>query len=206
MPYIDAIQSVPATLQRYFRQPTGLSTLASLGVHGLLLTLLPVLPLASSNAEEPAIVDPVGVLELTASERSRLPNFSTPDSLVPVIPPSSAYPLPPNPYSTGLNQPPLSTFPISPRLPFPLITPTPLPRVQSRFPTPRNRSILPIPGAPPAICPIRRSLLPLLLRRPTLLRQFRPPKAQRAIVQMRPSLLCLQPLPVPPPLWIVRLS
>lgn len=154
MPYSDVLQSLPATLRQQLRQPTWLPTVASLGLHGLMLLVLPVLPLASSNAEEPAIIDPVSVLELTPGERDRLPDFSTSDQLLPAIPPGANL-YPPalsNPYSTGLNQPPFSTFPLNPR-PFSFITPTPLPSVQSRFPNPRNRSILPVPGAPRIVLP-----------------------------------------------------
>ncbi len=102
MSYASPIKSLPET----FRSSTSLAILASLGVHGLLWVVLPVIPF-SSKLVEPDSRRTVGLVELTPDEQSRLPQVSTsPPSLPPFgMEPSGLPTLPPAP-DANLLQPP----------------------------------------------------------------------------------------------------
>jgi hypothetical protein len=79
------IRSLP--LQKALHNPTCLSAIASLLVHGLLWGVLPILPLASAEPDEPEIQRQVGLIELTPEELSRLPDFAAaPSSIAPMVP------------------------------------------------------------------------------------------------------------------------
>ncbi len=69
-------------LPNWLRQPPAIALLASLGVHGLLFTLWPVLK--GPTIIEDVRRDPVGVVSLTPAEIARLP--ATPSSVGPVAP------------------------------------------------------------------------------------------------------------------------
>ena len=138
MSYLSLIKSLPEML----RQPTGIATVASLGVHGVLWVLLPILPLASKTTEA-EVQKPVQLVELTPAEINRLPNFATPQISLPPLPKSNNLypPLPPLqssnslpslgspfPSSSSLFAPPPSiSFAPSPALPFPAQLPPPPP-------------------------------------------------------------------------------
>src|SRR6476646_11174225 len=81
MSYGSFLKSLPQAL----RQPTGIATIASLGVHGLLWIVLPILPLASKTTESEAQRS-VQLVELTPAEQSRLPSFATPQLSLPHLP------------------------------------------------------------------------------------------------------------------------
>jgi len=114
MSYASLIKTLPTPL----RQPIGLAALGSLGIHGLLWTILPVLPLKSKPlaAQQPQTV---GVVELTPSEQSRLPQVAPspsaqqPSDLPPLPLESMPPPLPPE--SSVL--PPLPPSSVPPPLP-----------------------------------------------------------------------------------------
>lgn len=63
--------------QGMWRDPGTLAALASLGVHGLLFVVLPLLPDTAIQAPEPEIKRPVEVVELTPEEQKRLPDMAT---------------------------------------------------------------------------------------------------------------------------------
>ncbi len=120
-------------LPKILRQPTGLAILGSLGIHGIVLSILPVLqldspPLAAQSSRT------VRFVQLTPAEQSRLPqatpppsasqsnNLSTPQlSVLPPLPPAPNVIIPPEPqlgvtpsFSTsnpGSSAPPKITFP-----------------------------------------------------------------------------------------------
>ncbi|WP_146087186.1 hypothetical protein [Chroococcidiopsis sp. TS-821] len=97
------------TLPESFRSTNGMAAVASLGIHGLLLIVLPFLPYDSqlaANVQQRT----VGIVELTPEEQSRLPgassvpaalpSFATQPSPLPPLPPPPSFPvgaLPPLP-------------------------------------------------------------------------------------------------------------
>jgi len=138
------IKTLPATL----RSSTGLAILASLSIHGILLNVLQVLPidLLLGKVQSPRAV---GLVELTPSEQSLLPQVSKPPVTLPtfvtqssILPPLQPEPLP------RILQPPI----------------TKLPSVWSGLPPAPSRNNLsmaqsiPIPESPPSIAP---NLLPV---------------------------------------------
>ncbi|HEY9861407.1 MAG TPA: TonB family protein [Candidatus Obscuribacterales bacterium] len=143
MSYWSFIQSLPQAL----RQPSGIASIASIGLHGLLWIVLPILPLASKTTESEAQRS-VQIVELTPAEQSRLPSFATPQLSLPPLPqttnlfpslPSlqSSNSLPSSsssPYSLPLFPPPSTGFSFSP--PMPLPAPLELPTTQISIPDP----------------------------------------------------------------------
>ncbi|MUL37745.1 hypothetical protein [Gloeocapsopsis dulcis] len=101
--------SLTRVLPESFRSTNGLATVASLGIHGLLLIVLPFLPFDSqlaANIQQRT----VGLMELTPEEQSRLPGassvpaalppFAAQQSVLPPLPPPPPFPvgaLPPLP-------------------------------------------------------------------------------------------------------------
>ncbi|MFM7364144.1 MAG: hypothetical protein ACKO11_06510 [Cuspidothrix sp.] len=69
MSYVSVLKNIPEILS----QPTGIAAIASLGIHGAIALIVPLMPVnsnQSSNAESPKAV---GLMELTAADQSRLP-------------------------------------------------------------------------------------------------------------------------------------
>lgn len=129
MSYRSLIKSLPPTLRTLLRQPTYAAGLASVGIHGLLWFVLPLLPLNSSTPTEPEIQRTVSLVELSPAEQSRLPDFSTPQVTLPTIPdPSpdlySLSPLP-NSFSPIPTQPSTPSYPTFPSIPSFLPPPPP---------------------------------------------------------------------------------
>lgn len=114
--------SQPSFLQNLaqtLRQPTWIGTLASVGVHGLLWVILPVLPISSNTPEQERRT--VQLVELTPEELSRVPQFTQPQNLFPNNPIQGNI-LP----SSPLTQPSTLPPPIDPSLLYPLpINPPP---------------------------------------------------------------------------------
>jgi hypothetical protein len=74
MSYISLLKNVPEILS----QPAGIAAIASLGIHGAIAFLLPLMPVESAKSTKQAsITKPVGLAELTSSEQSRLPQVAT---------------------------------------------------------------------------------------------------------------------------------
>ncbi len=137
MYYASLIKNLPETLC----QPLSWATLASLGLHGLLWAVLPLLPLHFKSAEPQRTV---GLVALTQADQSRLPQVSTPPVNLPPLTTQSNVlpPLPLTPYPKLL-QPPLVNLPsVLPPLP-----PAPLGNNQSMT------QLVPIPGQPPNVLP-----------------------------------------------------
>lgn len=152
MSYWSFIKSLPIVL----RQPTGIATLASVGVHGLLWVVLPILPLSSKTTESEA-QRPVQLVELTPAEQSRLPSFAAPQISLPPLPKTTnLFPSLPSlqssnslpsasssPYNIPLFPPPPSGFSLSPALPLPApvgvpTTQIPIPDTPSTSEAPRS--------------------------------------------------------------------
>lgn len=106
MSYVSLFKTLPETLG----SSTSLAAIASLGIHGLLLAILPVLPFESKPSEPPQRT--VGLVELTPAEQSRLPQVATSDVTLPPFATQQS-PLPPLP-----PPPPIQTG-VFPSQPFP---------------------------------------------------------------------------------------
>lgn len=123
MSYASLIQ-IPEGL----RSSTSVAALASLGIHGLLWAVLPILPLDSTLDTQ---LRTVGLVELTPQEQSRLPQassgvvppptlppFATQQSALPPIPPAppsfpvgALPPMPPNGAIAALPPPGIQSLP-----------------------------------------------------------------------------------------------
>lgn len=91
-------------LQELWHNPSAVSALASLGLHGLLFLALPFLPYAAMKATEPEIQRSVDMVELSPEEQKRLPEFTT---LAPIeLPPIKDPPKTDNSGLFSLNTPP----------------------------------------------------------------------------------------------------
>ena len=160
MSHASLIQTLPAHL----RSSNGLATLASLGIHGLLLLSLPLLPL---DSKETYSQRNIGLVSLTPSEQSRLPQgateqvtlppFATQPSELPPLPPPPPFQsgiLPPLPPPPPIGNTSIYQYPSGNSLPQPPTLRVPSPPIQqysqptiSQFPV----SQLPNPPAPPQI-------------------------------------------------------
>lgn len=144
-------------LRRIGLNPSAIPALLSLGVHGLLFAILPVLPYAAFELTEPHDERSVDVVELTDDELSRLPDFSTAQIELPPIfqdspTNSSNLPLvplpnqPPNP--STFNSPLFPSSPWSSSITIPSFPPLPPPI--STAPPPRS-PVAPPPEAEPPV-------------------------------------------------------
>ncbi|MHC5610323.1 MAG: hypothetical protein ACYTXA_04695 [Nostoc sp.] len=118
MSYVSLLKNIPEILS----QPIGIAAIASLGIHGAIAMIVPLMPIDSSKPKETASSKTVGLLELSQADQNRLPqstpqvalqklpplvalsppNFSAPTGLSPLAPPpSSQLVLPPLPPSSN---------------------------------------------------------------------------------------------------------
>ena len=118
MSYVSLFKNIPELLS----QPIGIAAIASLGIHGAIAMIVPLMPMDSSKPKDTASSKTVGLLELSQADQSRLPqstpqiglqqlppiaplsapNFSAQTLLPPVAPaPSSQLILPPLPPSSN---------------------------------------------------------------------------------------------------------
>jgi hypothetical protein len=117
MSYVSLLRNIP----EFLSQPTGIAAIASLGIHGAIALLLPIVPIESKPKQEASSKSSVGLVELSQAEQNRLPQPGTPQSLqaqapvLPQVPPPnfatqsipSLPPMPPAAASTDLILPPL---------------------------------------------------------------------------------------------------
>ncbi|BDI15292.1 hypothetical protein ANSO36C_10940 [Nostoc cf. commune SO-36] len=118
MSYVSLLKNIPEILS----QPIGIAAIASLGIHGAIAMIVPLMPVDSNKPKETASSKTVGLLELSQADQNRLPqttpqiglqqlppiaplsapNFSTQAGLSPLAPPpSSQLVLPPLPPSSN---------------------------------------------------------------------------------------------------------
>ena len=143
MSYASLIKTLPETL----RSSTGKAALASLGIHGLLWVVLPVLPFDSKPVES-QLQRTVGLIELTPAEQIRLPQVSTSQVTIPPVA-TQASGLPPLPSASSLPPSVLPPLPPASSLPPGVLPPLPPPPVLN----------LPPSGVPPIYnYPLRASL------------------------------------------------
>ncbi|MBE8969265.1 hypothetical protein IQ277_24500 [Nostocales cyanobacterium LEGE 12452] len=118
MSYVSLLKNIPEILS----QPIGIAAIASLGIHGAIAMIVPLMPMESNKSKETASSKTVGLLELSQADQNRLPqstpqiglqqlppvaplaasNFSLQPGLTPLAPsPSSQLVLPPLPASSN---------------------------------------------------------------------------------------------------------
>ncbi|AVH72925.1 hypothetical protein [Nostoc sp. 'Lobaria pulmonaria (5183) cyanobiont'] len=118
MSYVSLLRNIPEILS----QPIGIAAIASLGIHGAIAMIVPLMPMESNKPKETASSKTVGLLELSQADQNRLPqstpqiglqqlppvaplaapNFSVQPGLTPLAPsPSSQLVLPPLPASSN---------------------------------------------------------------------------------------------------------
>jgi hypothetical protein len=118
MSYVSLLKNIPDILS----QPIGIAAIASLGIHGAIAMIVPLMPMDSNKPKETASSKTVGLLELSQADQNRLPqttpqvglqqlppiaplstpNFSAQNGLTPLPPsPSSQLILPPLPPSSN---------------------------------------------------------------------------------------------------------
>ncbi|MDZ8189211.1 MAG: hypothetical protein RMX96_30780 [Nostoc sp. ChiSLP02] len=121
MSYVSLLKTIPEILT----QPIGIAALASVGIHGAIAMIVPLMPIDSSKPNETASSKTVGLMELSQVDQSRLPqstqpqpqigiqqlppiaplsapNFNAQSALSPLAPPpSSQLVLPPLPPSSN---------------------------------------------------------------------------------------------------------
>jgi TonB family protein len=112
------VKGLPLVLQRLVHDPIGVSAIASLALHLPLLLLLPRLFSNTPGIEEPEPPSSVDVVELSPAEQQRVPEFQTPEIILPPLAQTpSALNITPLPKfsqpSTSTTLPPLPSAPSS---------------------------------------------------------------------------------------------
>jgi TonB family protein len=79
------VKALPLVLQRFAQDPIALSAIVSLALHLPLLLLLPRLFSSTPGLEEPELPSSIDVVELTTAEQQRVPNFQTPEIILPPL-------------------------------------------------------------------------------------------------------------------------
>jgi hypothetical protein len=69
MSYVSLLKNIPEV----FSQPTGIAAIASLGLHGAIALIVPLMPVNSSASSKTDSPKAVGLMELSAVDQSRLP-------------------------------------------------------------------------------------------------------------------------------------
>ncbi|MBF2008413.1 MAG: hypothetical protein IGS49_23955 [Chlorogloeopsis fritschii C42_A2020_084] len=86
MSYVSVLKNIPDFLS----QPTGVAALASVGIHGAIAFILPLVPMVSKPKEATSSPRTVGLVELNQAEQNRLPQTSTAEAIQqPQLPPQS---------------------------------------------------------------------------------------------------------------------
>lgn len=76
MTYRSFTDNLPSPIQRLMEDPASWAVVGSVGLHGIILALLPFMSLPSPENTEPDIENRVPVVELDAEQLSRVPDFS----------------------------------------------------------------------------------------------------------------------------------
>ncbi|WP_375471554.1 hypothetical protein [uncultured Nostoc sp.] len=83
MSYVSLLKNIPEILS----QPIGIAAIASLGIHGAIAMIVPLMPMESNKPKETASSKTVGLLELSQADQNRLPQQSTPQIGLQQLPP-----------------------------------------------------------------------------------------------------------------------
>lgn len=106
MSYVSLLKSIP----EFLSQPTGIAALASIGIHGAIAFLLPLVPVDSKPKQQVASSKTIGLVEFNQAEQNRLPQSRTPQQLA-LQPVPSLPQVPPPPSGLALQQQPLAPLP-----------------------------------------------------------------------------------------------
>ncbi|MFS0513437.1 hypothetical protein ACEYW6_01675 [Nostoc sp. UIC 10607] len=114
MSYVSLFKNIPEILS----QPIGIAAIASLGIHGAIAMIVPLMPMDSSKPRDTESSKTVGLLELSQADQSRLPQ-STPQVGLQQLPPIAPLSAPNFSAQTGLAPlaPPPSSQLVMPPLP-----------------------------------------------------------------------------------------
>ena len=85
MSYVSLLKNIPDILS----QPAGIAAIASLGLHGAIAFIMPLMPVESSKPKETVSVSKtktVGLVELNKAQLNRLPQPAPPIAALPPIP------------------------------------------------------------------------------------------------------------------------
>ncbi|MEH2391906.1 MAG: hypothetical protein V7K21_09560 [Nostoc sp.] len=106
MSYVSLFKNIPEILS----QPIGIAAIASLGIHGAIAMIVPLMPMDSNKPKETSSSKTVGLLELSQADQNRLPQSTSQVGLqqLPPVAPLSA----PN-FSAQTGLPPLAPAPSS---------------------------------------------------------------------------------------------
>ncbi|KZL49512.1 hypothetical protein A2T98_12310 [Nodularia spumigena CENA596] len=155
MSYVSLFKNIPDILS----QPTGIAAIASIGIHGAIALIVPLMPVDSEPSQVTASPKSVGILELSQADQNRLPE--TPNTS-----PSQVSLQPALPQQPQLPPPNLDTQrTLLPPLPPPVYRQSVLPpNITSNYSIYPNRNVslpqgLPIPAPAPAIAP-RTAIVP----------------------------------------------
>jgi TonB family protein len=159
------VKGLPLALQRLVQDPVGISAIASLALHLPLVLFLPRLFSTTPGLEEPELKSSVDVVELSPAEQGRIPDFQTPEIILPSLAqtPSSLSitPLPKPSTTLSPSLPPLTPpsssmwglgsstfqFPAQPKLPSIMLPPA---SSYTIIPPPVQQRPAPQPPAPTA--------------------------------------------------------
>ncbi|MEO0840011.1 MAG: hypothetical protein AAF063_14060 [Cyanobacteria bacterium J06643_5] len=146
MSYVSVLKNIP----EFLSQPAGIAAIASVGIHGAIAFILPLMPVDSESdtKESPASV---GIMELSQAEQNRLPQQKSPQ--ISALPKASLQP--------GLTLPKFAT------------QPTPLPNL-SASPDSTRVILPPLPqsGANPNVSSLPKSRSLPVLRQPNFNSSF----------------------------------
>jgi hypothetical protein len=114
MSYVSLLKNIPDILS----QPIGIAAIASLGIHGAIAMIVPLMPMESNKPKETASSKTVGLLALSQADQNRLPQ-STPQIGLQQLPPIAPLSAPNFSAQTGLSPlaPPPSSQLVLPPLP-----------------------------------------------------------------------------------------
>jgi hypothetical protein len=82
MSYVSLLKNLPEILS----QPTGIAAIASLGIHGAIALIVPLVPVDSNKPKESASSKTVGVMELSQADQNRLPQIPGSSAITPQLP------------------------------------------------------------------------------------------------------------------------
>lgn len=150
MSYVSLLKNIPEVLS----QPAGIAAIASVGIHGAIALIVPLIPVNSQPPQDSSSQKTVGVLELSQADQSRLPQ--TPDNKSIALQPQT--PLLQNQFPQQPQQINPSNFDnpttVLPPLPPPLTTPSSLPPINT---IPSNYPIAGLPQNQTLPTPPRRN-------------------------------------------------
>jgi hypothetical protein len=113
MSYVSILKNLPEILS----QPTGIAAIASVGIHGAIALIVPLVPVDSTKTKESASSKTVGVMELSEADQKRLPEIPGSSQIFPQSPVQLQQSQ--LPQLSGGGQTSLSAFPPPPPAPNP---------------------------------------------------------------------------------------